>query len=298
MVGNDLAFRFEKERFNMLKLSLIKLRTLICVLIILSIGILFTSCIKIQTIYQKKPITIATTTSLNDTDLLTYLQPIFEKETFIPLKIISQGTGQAIKTGENGDADVLFVHDKKSEEKFVADGFSEKRIEIMYNFFVIVGPPSDPAKIKTSNVDAVSAFKLISNAKSKFVSRGDDSGTNKKEKAIWASATINPIGDWYISAGKGMGDVLKMSSELSAYTLSDKSTYLSMKDNLKLDILLDNSPNMKNVYTVMPVSKEKHPNINAEGRDIFIKWLTSERILNLIKEYGKEKYGEPLFTVN
>jgi tungstate transport system substrate-binding protein len=247
---------------------------------------------------MQKPLTLATTTSLNDSGLLDYLKPLFEKETSIPLKIIAQGTGQAIKTGESGDADVLFVHDKKSEEKFITDGFGVKRIEVMHNYFVIVGPKEDPAKIKSSNAGAADAFKLIAETKSKFVSRGDDSGTNKKEKAIWTLAGLTPSGDWYISAGKGMGDVLKMSSELSAYTLSDKSTYLSMKDKLQLDILLQNAPDMKNVYTLMAVNKEKHPSINSDGANKFIKWMTSDKTLNLIKVYGEEKYGEALFTVD
>lgn len=248
---------------------------------------------------QDKNLTLATTTSVNDSKLLDYLTPILEKDTGIKLKIIAQGTGQAIKTGENGDADVLIVHDKASEEKFVSDGYGLKRIEFMYNYFVIVGPADDPAGIKAAGENnAVEAFKTIAAKKVPFVSRGDNSGTNKKELAIWKTAGIEPSGDWYISAGKGMGDVLLMANEKKAYTLTDKATYLSMKDKLGLQIVLENAKDLFNQYTVIAVNPAKHTGINKEGADVFIKWLTSDRTLKLIGDYGKKEYGESLFFIN
>lgn len=274
-------------------LSMAKITSVIIIMALLVA--LFTSCNK--QVAVQKPLTLATTTSLNDSGLLDYLKPEFEKDTNIELKIIAQGTGAAIKTGESGDADVLFVHDKKSEEKFVSDGFGVKRIELMYNYFVIVGPTADPAKLKGTE-NAVDAFKLIASSGSKFVSRGDDSGTNKKELTIWKNAELVPAGDWYISAGKGMGDVLQMASEMGAYTLSDKSTFLSMKDKLNLDILLESAQDMKNTYTIMAVNNEKLTNVNAEGAQAFIKWMTSKKALKMMSDFGKDKYGEALFTVS
>jgi ABC-type tungstate transport system, permease component len=248
---------------------------------------------------KNKDVTLATTTSVNDSKLLDYLTPYLEKDTGIKLKIIAQGTGQAIKTGENGDADVLIVHDKASEEKFVSEGYGLKRIEFMYNYFVIVGPADDPVGIKASAGDnAAAAFKAIADKKAAFISRGDNSGTNKKELTIWKNASINPSGDWYVSAGKGMGDVLLMANEKNAYTLTDKATYLSMKDKLGLKILLENAKDLFNQYTVIAVNPAKHPGINKEGADAFIKWITSDKTLKLIGEYGKKEYGENLFNIN
>lgn len=252
-----------------------------------------------SSITGSKSVTLATTTSVNDSGLLDYLNPIFEKDTGLNLKIVAQGTGQAIKTAENGDADVLLVHDKKSEEVFVSQGFGVERVELMYNYYVIVGPKDDPAKIKQSGEkNAAKAFKMISDAKATFISRGDDSGTNKKELKIWKSVKIKPSGDWYISAGKGMGAVLAMASEKNAYTLTDKATYLSMKDKLDLQITLENASDLLNQYSVIAVNPEKLKSVNKKGADKFIEWITSEKALKMIGEYGKDKYGESLFIVN
>ncbi|MCX7923725.1 MAG: substrate-binding domain-containing protein [Clostridia bacterium] len=247
------------------------------------------------------PLTLATTTSVNDSGLLEYLKPVFEKDTGIPLKIIAQGTGQAIKTGENGDADVLLVHSKKAEEKFVADGFGVKRIELMYNYFVVVGPKDDPAGIGKNSgekLNAVNALKKIMSSKAPFVSRGDDSGTHKKELTLWESAGVKPQGEWYVSAGKGMGAVLSMANEKKAYTLTDKATYLSMKDKLDLDIAISEAKDLLNQYTVIAVNAEKNKDINSKGAEKFIEWITSDKVLDLVNEFGKDKYGESLFKVN
>lgn len=278
------------------------LRKLICkealLLFLLSLlcALIFTSC---GTYSDKKVLKLATTTTVNDSGLLGFLIPLFEKDTGIKLKAIVQATGQAIKTGENGDADILFVHDKKSEEKFVSDGNGEKRIEIMYNYFIIVGPMEDTASIKMlQEKNAAKALKQIMDKKASFISRGDESGTNKKESSLWQTMGINPTGKWYVSAGKGMGEVLSMASEKQAYTLSDKATFLVMKDRLNLQIVLESSRELLNQYTVIEVNPNKHKGINYEGAQKFVEWITSEKILKLINDYGKDKFGESLFTVN
>jgi tungstate transport system substrate-binding protein len=244
-------------------------------------------------------VTLATTTSVENSGLLSFLIPEFEKNTGITLKVIPQGTGQAIKTGENGDADVLLVHSKSAEEKFVADGHGVERIELMYNYFVIVGPKNDPAGVlKANDKNAALALKRIKKSNCSFVSRGDESGTHKKELDLWKSEKIEPSGQWYISAGKGMGDVLSMTSEKQAYTLTDKATYLSMKDKLDLDVLLENADDLMNQYTIIEVNPQKHKDINNKGTKKFIEWMTSKKALAMIENYGKAEYGEGLFMVN
>lgn len=245
-----------------------------------------------------KELILATTTSVNDSGLMDYLKPVFEKDTGLTLKIISQGTGQAIKTGQDGNADVLLIHDKASEEKFVAEGYGLERIELAYNYFVVVGPQNDPAGISGQKLSAAEAFKKIAESQSPFVSRGDDSGTHKKELRIWNDAGIEPSGDWYISAGKGMGDVLAMASEKKAYALTDKATYLSMKDKLELMIVVEEAPDLLNQYTVIAVNPDMHKGINKKGAEKFIKWITSDKALKMIDEFGKDKYGESLFKTN
>ena len=274
----------------------IKTAFLITILLISIISL--TSCVSLQI---NKSITLATTTSVNDSGLLEYLEPVFEKDTGYNLKIIAQGTGQAIKTGESGDADVLLVHSKKAEEEFVSKGFGLKRIELMYNYFVIVGPKDDPAGVlKTTGekISAEKAFKKIMVTKANFVSRGDESGTHKKELDIWSKQGVKPEGNWYISAGKGMGAVLTMTDEKSAYTLTDKATYLSMKDKLDLQIIIDAAQDLLNQYTVIQVNPDKHQNINKKGAERFVQWITSDKALKLIDEFGKEKFGDALFKVN
>lgn len=280
------------------KTAKLQRKGLLFVFICIAILSLFNGCSKGL---ENKNITLATTTSVNDSGLLDYLRPELEKDTGLNVKIVAQGTGQAIKTGEAGDADVLFIHDKKSEEKFVSDGNGLKRIEVMYNYFVVVGPKDDPAGIlkePADKINAASAFKLIQDTKSNFVSRGDDSGTNKKELSIWKSIGATPSGDWYISAGKGMGQVLSMADEKKAYTLTDKATYLSMRDKLELQVVVNAAQDLFNQYTVIKVNPAKHKSINKDGADRFVKWITSEKALKMINEYGKDKYGEGLFTVN
>lgn len=247
----------------------------------------------------QKTLTLSTTTSVRDSGLMDYLLPEFQKDSGITVKLIAQGTGAAIKTASDGNADVVLVHDRAAEDKFVSSGNGLKRIEVMYNYFVIVGPKNDPVGIKAAKMsDAAAAFAKIADAKATFVSRGDQSGTNSKELKLWSSAKIKPSGKWYVSAGKGMGDVLTMTSEMKGYTLSDKATFLSMESKLNLQIVLENASNLKNQYTIIAVNPAKHNNINTAGAQEFIKWMTSSKGLKMISEYGQSKYGTPLFTVD
>ena len=238
---------------------------------------------------------ISTTTSVNDSGLLPYLQPYFEEDTGYQMEVTSAGTGAAIKKGETGDADALLVHAKASEEEFVNAGYGVERVSFMYNFFVIVGPEDDPAGVANC-ATAADAFKAIAESGQTFVSRGDDSGTNKKELQIWEAAGITPEGqDWYVNAGAGMGATLTQAAERQGYTLSDKGTFLSNDAKNSLKILLGESDDMKNTYTMIAISPEAWPDTNIDGANAFIAWMTSDKASQLIADYGVEEYGEPLF---
>lgn len=242
-----------------------------------------------------KVIRISTTTSVNDSGLLPYLQPYFEEATGYTMEVTSAGTGAAIKKGETGDADALLVHAKASEEEFINNGYGVERIPFMYNYFVIVGPADDPAGIAGCET-AAEAFAKIAESGSKFVSRGDDSGTNKKELQLWEAAGVSPADqDWYINAGQGMGATLTMAGEEQAYTLTDKGTYLSHEVKETLPVLLGESEDMKNTYSMIAISPEAWPDTNIDGANAFIAWMTSPEASELIKAYGVEQYGEPLF---
>ncbi len=237
---------------------------------------------------------LATTTSTQDSGLLDVILPDFEKKTGVKVNVVAVGTGQAITLGRSGDADVLLVHDRPSEDKFVADGEGTARYDVMFNDFVIVGPASDPAGIK-GVASAVDAFQKIEAAKAAFISRGDKSGTNAKELAIWKAAGIDPKGDWYISAGQGMGEVLTMAQETDAYTLSDRGTYLKRQaDGLPLVILVEGDKMLFNPYGVIPVNPAKHPGVNSDLAQKFVDWLLSLETQQLIADYKIN--GQPLFT--
>jgi tungstate transport system substrate-binding protein len=239
-------------------------------------------------------IRLSTTTSVNDSGLLSYLQETFESDTGYTLEVISNGTGAAIKLGESGDADVLLVHAKASEEEFVKAGFGIERIPFMYNYFVIVGPESDPAGILGA-ASAKDAFSAIAKG-GLFVSRGDDSGTNKAELKLWEAAGIDPAKEsWYISAGKGMGACLLQAAENEAYCLTDKATFLSMESKGDLKILLGESDDMKNTYSMIAVNPDKNAGVNIDGANAFIEWMLGAKAQGMIKEYGSKEYGEPLF---
>lgn len=244
----------------------------------------------------KGTIILATTTSTQDSGLLDYLLPEFKNDTGWEVNTIAVGTGKALQMGVDGEADVLLVHARASEDEFMANGDGTLRYDVMYNDFILVGPAADPAGVKECNNVIADSLAAIANSQSEFISRGDDSGTHKKELAIWKAAGIEPVGDWYISAGAGMGDVLKMADEKQAYTITDRATYLAMKDSLELEIVCEKDTDMLNPYGVITVNPEKNDQINAEGAKAFADWLVSERGQELIGQFGVEEYGMPLFT--
>lgn len=261
------------------------------VIFILSLSIL--SCSSTN----EKSFILATTTSTQDSGLLDFIIPKFEKETGIKVKVIAKGTGEALEMGKRGDADCLLVHAKSKEEQFIKDGYALKRYDVMYNDFVIVGPQNDSAKVKSADNDPLLSFKKIYEKKAAFISRGDDSGTHIKEKEIWKKLNVNPSGDWYISAGTGMGAVLKMADEKGAYTLTDRATYLSMKDKISLIIVAEKNPILYNQYGIMMVNPKKHKIKEKEVQN-FIEWILSDKAQKLIGEYGRDKYGQSLFIPN
>lgn len=243
---------------------------------------------------EVKELKLATTTSTQDSGLLDVIIPDFEKENGYKVKVIAVGSGQAIEMGTKGDVDVLLVHSRAAEDKFVADGYGVDRKDVMHNDFIIIGPENDPAKIK-GMTDSTKAMAAIAAAKATFVSRGDDSGTHKKELSVWEKAGIKPEGDWYKSVGKGMGDTFRMADEMKAYTLIDRGTYLALKDKYKLAILVEKDKPLLNPYGVIAVNPQKFSNVDYEGATAFINWITSERVQKLIGDYGKDKFGEALF---
>jgi tungstate transport system substrate-binding protein len=240
---------------------------------------------------------LATTTSTMDTGLLDELLPVFRKKYGIKVKPVAVGTGEALGMGRRGEADVLLVHAREAEEKFMAEGYGKIRREVMYNDFVIVGPASDPAGIKGLS-SASEAFKRIAAKKTIFVSRGDDSGTHKKELAIWKRAAIQPDGDWYIETGQGMGGTLRVAEQKQAYTLADRGTYLASKDSLSLVVLVEGDKLLLNQYGVIAVNPKKFPQVKYTLAQKFIEFLVSDEGQTLIGEFGKEKYGQSLFTPN
>ena len=239
-------------------------------------------------------IRMSTTTSVNDSGLLPYLLPAFEAATGYTVEVQSAGTGAAIQKAVDGNADLILVHAKASEEQFIADGYGVERIPFMYNYFVVVGPADDPAAIKDS-ANAAEAFEKIEEAEAAFVSRGDDSGTHKAELKIWGDDVPEADDEWYISAGQGMGACLTMASEKGAYCLTDKATFLSNKADLDLEIILSEGEDMKNTYSLIECNPEKLDGINTEGAKALIEWMTGDEASALIAKYGEEQYGEALF---
>lgn len=239
---------------------------------------------------------LATTTSTEDSGLLTFILPEFEKEVGATVEVVAVGTGQALQLGEDGNADVLLVHARAREDAFMDAGHGTRREDVMYNDFVIVGPAADPAGI-SGTVDAAAAFAAIAGAEAPFVSRGDDSGTHTKEKAIWAESGKEPAGDWYNSAGQGMGAVLTIADEEGAYTLSDRATYLARTlEGTELEILVEGDPILFNPYGVIAVNPEKGDHIKADLANQFIDWLISVPTQEMIGQFGIEEFGSPLFT--
>jgi len=244
---------------------------------------------------------VATTTSLYDTGLWGYLEPIFEKKYNVELDVLYAGSGIALEYGKRGDVDVITVHDKAREQQFVAEGYGIERVLFAYNYFLIVGPANDPAGIKSMKPE--DAFKkLADGSAASFISRGDESGTHAKEKALWKSAgfdyeKIRKAGSWYIEGGKGMGSTLLMASEKQGYTISDMGTFLAFKGKLNLVTIVDRGSILLNVYSVIPVNPEKNPKValNAQKAKDMVSFLTSAEIQKLIGDYGIKTYGTPLF---
>lgn len=245
-----------------------------------------------------KTLILATTTSTENSGLLAAILPVFEEETGIEVSVVAVGTGAALQMGRDGEADALLVHAKSSEEEFVSNGHGLKRSDVMYNDFVIIGPKDDPARLKSADSDVVKALVMLSEQQITFISRGDDSGTHKKEKSLWESADIQPEGDWYVSAGQGMGAVIGITDELLGYTMTDRATYLSMMENLDLVILVEGDSILFNQYGVIAVNPEKSERINNKAAEMFIEWILSDKAQELIGEFGKEKFGQPLFIPN
>ena len=244
---------------------------------------------------KQKNIILATTTSTQDTGLLDVLIPIFEKKTGYFVKTIAVGSGQAMAMGQKGETDVLLVHSPDAEKKFVEDGYGINRQLVMHNDFIIVGPGDDPAKIKGVKSSA-EALKLVAKAEGLFLSRGDNSGTHAKEKTLWKKADINPAGQkWYQETGLGMGQTLSVAAEKKGYTLADRGTYLSLKKNLGLDILVEGDAALLNIYHVIEVNSAKWPKANAEGAKAFSDFMISKKTQSIIKTFGMDKYGAPLF---
>ncbi|MEK7693863.1 MAG: extracellular solute-binding protein [Pseudomonadota bacterium] len=236
---------------------------------------------------------MATTTSTENSGLLKYLLPKFEQKTGINMKVIAVGSGKAMKMGEMGDVDVLLVHARKMEDEFVAAGYGVNRRDVMYNDFIVVGPANDPANLKGGK-DVIAGFKRLAGSGSKFISRGDNSGTDVMEKDYWKKAGIEPKGQpWYVSAGLGMGEVLTMAAQLPGYTLSDRATYGAYRAKTGLAIVLQGDPQMFNPYGVIAVNPAKHPGINYADAMKFVEWVTSKEGQDAIASYKVE--GEQLF---
>ncbi len=220
-------------------------------------------------------ITVASTTSTENSGLFGHILPIFQAETGIEVRVVSQGTGQALETGRRGDADVVFVHARSQEERFVAEGYGVQRFDVMYNDFVIVGPGEDPAGVKGAD-SAVAAMAAIAEAEASFASRGDDSGTHVAEVALWNDAGIAPEGAWYMSTGSGMGATLNTAAQVPAYALTDRGTWLSFQNRGPLEIVFEGDPVLFNPYGIILVNPERHPHVKAEQGQAFIDWIVSD----------------------
>ncbi|SNB45952.1 substrate-binding domain-containing protein [Geobacter sp. DSM 9736] len=242
-----------------------------------------------------KNVILATTTSTQDSGLLDVLLPLFEKETGYFVKTIAVGSGQAMAMGEKGEADVLLVHSPDAEKKFIERGAGINRRLVMHNDFIVVGPGTDPAKLRGMK-DAAAAMKKIADAGSLFLSRGDNSGTHAKEKGLWKSAGVNPEGQrWYQQTGLGMGQTLNVAAEKRGYTLADRGTYLSLKKTLGLDILVEGDFKLLNVYHVIEVNPARWSTVNGPGARAFADFMVSAKAQKIIGSYGVAKFGSPLF---
>lgn len=286
-----------------MKNSFLKFNKVLLLCLIAVLFVVFTGCsnnnqtepaTEEKTTEKKGNVILATTTSTQDSGLLDVLVPMFEEKYGYMVKTIAVGTGKALEMGQNGEADVLLVHAPESEQPLVDSGVATNYQLVMHNDFIIVGPKEDPAGIKGS-ATAAEAYKKIADSQSLFVSRGDDSGTHKKELGIWKNAAIEPSGQWYQETGQGMGGTLSVASEKNGYTLTDRATYLAQKDELGLEIVLEGEESLLNIYHVMQVNPDKFEKVNGEAGKAFVEFMIAPETQQTIGEFGVEQYGEPLF---
>jgi tungstate transport system substrate-binding protein len=239
----------------------------------------YTACVFIVAVLltpalAAEDIRLATTTSTENSGLLKVILPLFEARYGGKVRVVSVGTGAALKLGENGDADVVLVHARPLEDKFMSAGFGSVRRDVMYNDFIIVGPKNDPAGVRGGK-DVVAAMKRIGTSGARFISRGDESGTHQMEKSYWKSAAVDPKGAWYVSSGQGMGQVLTMAAELQGYALTDRATYAAYKDKTGLETLVEGDSKMFNPYGIIAVNPQRHPKANHQGAMAMVSWMTS-----------------------
>ncbi len=279
-------FRFPSAVFVML--NFIRLGALLCICLVLSIPTIASS-------NSTSMLRLATTTSTDNSGLLDYLLPEFRKDTGIEVQTIAVGTGKALRLGREGDVDVVLVHAKNAEQAFIDGGFGVERFDVMYNDFVLVGPLDDPAKISSSH-SVIEVLQKIRDTKSAFVSRGDDSGTHKKELSLWKSVNYSPQGDWYKSVGQGMGKVIQITNEMGAYTMTDRGTWLAYLSRSNLALLYQGDPPLFNPYGIIAVNPKKHSHVNYAAAESLINWLTSDKGQHLIGEFKVK--GEQLFIPN
>lgn len=243
---------------------------------------------------EPKPLRLGTTTSTRDSGLLDVLVPMFEKKTGIEVRVIAVGSGQALALARRGDVDVLLTHSPDAEKLFVTEGHGEERLAVMHNDFVLVGPATDPAGIKGMR-SSIEAFRRIANSRSPFVSRGDESGTHTKEQELWSEVQVEPDGEWYLRAGTGMAEVLRMANEKRAYTLTDRGTYLKQRGSLSLVMIVEGDVLLRNQYSVIVVSSEKHSQVNHAPARKFADFLLSTDVQRTIGDFGVDQFGQALF---
>ncbi len=243
---------------------------------------------------RARPIVLATTTSTQDSGLLDDLLPAFTADTGWRVQTLAVGSGQAIELGRRGEADVLLVHSPAAEEALVAEGATGRRLLVMHNDFVLVGPPADPAGVR--GADSVTALEAIATAEAVFVSRGDGSGTDAKEEGLWERAGTAPGGAWYQETGQGMGQTLQVAGEKGGYTLADRATFLAQRDTVALEVLVEGDPGLLNVYHVIEMTTRAGARVRADGAAAFADWITSPPAQERIGAFGAAQFGEPLFT--
>lgn len=282
---------------------MLKQNRLVALCLVLMFTLLIAACGTQPAIQKQEPVSqllLASTIGPIDAGIVEVLETEFQKKTGIVVRHVGAGTGATLKLAESGNFDLVMVHAKSLEEKFVADGFGTKRYDVMYNDFVLVGPTDDPAKVKGEKRISA-ALKKIKDSNSLFISRGDRSGTHIKELELWKSAGIQPEGPWYRiyeKGAEGNGKTLKYVDEQNAYTIMDRATCITMKKDIKLQVLVEKDESMLNYISVIPVNPEKFPSVKKVEVMKFVDWVTSEEGQKIIRDFGKDRYGEPLFFPN